>query len=101
MQTSEGEVYRYQGRANFAHQIEEGDRVMAEKCHNVNGGHPVLVDMQKKYLGQVNFANGTATTTGNAIVTGNVVTGSANTIASASSTSVANYNQEVLFKCVK
>ena len=65
-----GTVYRYQGRANFPHQIAEADRRIAEDCKQKNGGKPVIVDLKKKYLGQVDMGGGESRTRINATVTG-------------------------------
>src|SRR3990167_3632158 len=66
-----GTVYRYQGRANFAHQIAEADRMITEDCKARNGGRPVIVDLQKRDLGAVAVDSGQATTRINATATGN------------------------------
>ena len=111
-----GTVYRYQGRANFSHQIAEADRLITEDCKARNGGRPVLVDVQKRDLGVVAASSGQATTrlnatatgntftTGNPFTTGNLfnanVAGTATTTSSGSATAMRNYNQEILYKCV-
>lgn len=99
-----GTVYRYQGRANFPHQIAEADRMIAEDCKQKNGGRPVIVDLRKQYLGQVDIGSGESRT--RAAVTfagaGNYaqITGASRTTSSASGGSLANYNQEIVYKCV-
>ena len=100
-----GTVYRYQGRANFAHQMAEADRMIAEDCKARNGGKPVIVDLQKRDLGVVAFDSGQANTRVNANAAGSPyntnITGTATTTASGSTTVMRNYNQEILYKCVK
>lgn len=99
-----GTVYRYQGRANFAHQIAEADRVITEDCKAKNGGKPVIVDIQKRDLGVVVFDGGQSTTNISANAIGNPynthITGTATTTSSGSTTAMRNYNQEILYKCV-
>ena len=99
-----GTVYRYQGRANFAHQITKADRMITEDCKARNGGIPVIVDLQKRDLGIVAMDSGQATTHINATATGNPystnVTGTATTTSSRGVTALRNYNQEILYKCV-
>jgi hypothetical protein len=99
-----GTVYRYQGRANFPHQIAEADRMIAEDCKLKNGGRPVIVDLKKQYLGQVDMGGGESRTRVNATVTGTgnsaQITGTARTTSADSGGSLANYNQEILYKCV-
>lgn len=99
-----GTVYRYQGRANFAHQFAKADRLMIEQCKNVNGGRPVVVTQQMRDLGMVAMGNSQSTTNLNA--TGNrsgqttYVQGTANTSTFGSAGAMRNMNQEILFKCV-
>ena len=57
-----GTVYRYQGRANFAHQIAEADKMMSEHCAKVNGGRAVIVELQKRDLGTVAMGSSNSTT---------------------------------------
>ncbi len=99
-----GTVYRYQGRANFAHQIAEADRMIMEDCKARNGGRPVIVDLQKRDLGIVAMDSGQATTRINATATSNPyssnVTGTATTTSTGGTTALRNYNQEILYKCV-
>ena len=100
-----GTVYRYQGRANFAHQMAEADRMITEDCKARNGGRPVIVDMQKRDLGIVALNSAQATTRLNATTTGTAyganTTGIATTNSLGSTTALRNYNQEVVYKCVK
>jgi hypothetical protein len=100
-----GTVYRYQGRANFSHQIAEADKLMIEHCLSVNGGKPVVVDLQKRDLGMAVFNSGSSNTTFNGTVTGShnqaYVYGSANTSSMGSASALRNMNQEILYKCVK
>ena len=99
-----GTVYRYQGRANFAHQMAEADRLMTDDCKARNGGRPVIVDLQKRDLGVIAVNSGQASTRLNATAAGNSnstnVTGTATTTSSGSTTAMRNYNQEILYKCV-
>lgn len=99
-----GTVYRYQGRANFSHQITEADRMISEDCRQRNGGRPVIVDLKKQYLGQVDMGGGESRTKINATVTGagnySQLSGTARTKTTGSGGSLANYNQEILYKCV-
>lgn len=46
-----GNVYRYEGRANFGHQLADADRMITEHCQQVNGGRPVILDHQTRDLG--------------------------------------------------
>lgn len=64
-----GTVYRYQGRANFSHQIAEADRMMTKHCQGLNGGRPVIVNVQKRDLGTVVIGNGQSTTNFSATAT--------------------------------
>jgi hypothetical protein len=99
-----GTVYRYQGRANYAFQIEEGDRLMAEDCKARNGGHPVIVDLQKRDMGSVAIGSGTSTTTANVNAYGNrnnaTATGTATTNSVGTVGTSRKVNQEILYKCV-
>lgn len=99
-----GTVYRYQGRANFPHQIAEADRMIAEDCKQKNGGQPVIIDLKKEYLGQVDLGGGESRTRINATVTGTgtnaQISGIARTTSANNGGSLANYNQEILYKCV-
>lgn len=70
------EVYTYQGRANFSHQISEADDKIKEHCKNVNGGSPVIVSRNNQSLGYV--------------VTGNTSTGL---------NAMGNQNQVIQFIC--
>src|SRR5262245_43751048 len=85
-----GTVYRYQGRANFPHQIAEADRLMVEHCAKINGGKPIVVDRQKIFLGTVNMANAQATTSASAVAMGTpnsaTASGSSSTTMSGTST---------------
>lgn len=99
-----GTVFRYQGRANFAHQMSEADKMMSEHCLSVNGGKPVIVDLQKRDLGVVVINNGSSNTIMNGSVSGNRnnanFTGMANTSSFGSASAMRNMNQEILYKCV-
>lgn len=99
-----GTVYRYQGRANFSHQISEADKMIAEDCKARTGGKPVIVDLQKRDLGVIAFDNGQANTRISATATRSAsnadISGTATTTFSGSTTAMRNYNQEILYKCV-
>jgi len=99
-----GTVYRYQGRANFSHQIAEADRMLTEHCKTLNGGRPVIVDMQKRDLGMVTMGSGQSFTHLNATGTGTPYStnlmGTATTTSSGTTSGMRNLNQEILFKCV-
>lgn len=95
-----GDVYRYQGRANFGHQIAEADKMIIAHCARVNGGRPVVLNVQKQYLGDVAIGNSSATTTGSAVASGGIVHASATTTGSGAVSTLRNYNQDVMFKCV-
>lgn len=99
-----GTVYRYEGRANFAHQLAEADRMIIEHCKAVIGGRPIVVNVQKRDLGVVVLGGGQSTTMINATAVGtsNItnVAGTATTHSSGTATGLRNYNQEVYFKCV-
>ena len=100
-----GTVYRYQGRANFAHQIEEADKMLFMHCLSINGGKPIVVDLQKRDLGALVLSNGTSSTTINGTISGNHnlanFSGNANTSSHGSASALRNINQEILYKCVK
>lgn len=100
-----GTVYRYQGRANFSHQIVEADKLITDHCLSVNGGKPVVVDLQKRDLGMEIFNSGSSSTTFNGTVTGSQnqanVYGRANSSSIGSTSALRNMNQEILYKCVK
>ncbi|MEQ1754686.1 MAG: hypothetical protein ABL973_11195 [Micropepsaceae bacterium] len=100
-----GTVYKYEGRANFPHQIAEGDRMITEDCKARNGGHPVIVDLQKSVIGKIDFGSSQSQSTVNATVTGYgngaKVSGAIDTTTSNDSSSIDNVNQVVYYKCVK
>jgi hypothetical protein len=96
-----GEVYRYQGRANFPHQMAEADRMITEDCKARNGGRPQIVDLSKQDLGVITMGGGNSTTNVAGSVTGNTISGVANSTSSGSVSSMRNVNQEILYKCVK
>jgi hypothetical protein len=102
--TGIGTVYRYQGRANFAHQIAEADRVMTEECKKINGGKPVIVTQQMRDLGIVALGNSQSTTnlnaTANQVGSSTYVHGTVTTSTTGSAGGLRNMNQELLFKCV-
>lgn len=99
-----GSVYRYQGRANFSHQIAEADRMLTKHCKILNGGRPVIVDLQKRDLGMVTMGSGQSSTHFNATGTGTPygtnIKGTAMTTSSGTTSGMRNVNQEILFKCV-
>ena len=100
-----GLVYRYEGRANFAHQMAEADRVMIEHCRTVNGGKPVIVSLQKRNIGMGGLANTMTTSqvSGAATVTpgGATLFGSGTGYGTGMVSTMANQNQEILYRCAK
>lgn len=96
-----GTVYRYQGRANFAHQMALADQMIADDCKARNGGKPVIVDLQKVDLGTINMGSAQSTTRLNGTATGNRFNGTAATSTFGGGSAMRNSNQEVLYKCVK
>lgn len=100
----QGAVYRYQGRANFAHQTAEADRMLTEHCKQLNGGRPAIVDLQKRELGVMVMGGSQSHTRVNGNVTGTPnsanFSGVATTNTSGSLSSLRNFNQEIAFKCV-
>ena len=47
------EVYTYQGRANFGHQLELADKMMIDHCSDLNQGRPVIMSRESQDLGYV------------------------------------------------
>jgi hypothetical protein len=100
-----GTVYRYQGRANFAHQIAEADKMMAEHCAQVNGGRPIIVDLEKRDLGTVAMGSSNSTTRINATATTDNsrnqarISGTGNTQTLSSVSMMRNMNQEITYRC--
>jgi len=102
MQLPNGEfAYRYEGRANFAHQQEVADRMMAEHCTSVNGGMAVIVDAQQMVIGAAAFgtSNTSLTGTANGPYQQRTYNATANTTSSGSA--LANKQQQIIFRCVK
>lgn len=95
-----GEVYRYEGRSNFPHQIKRADELMAAMCKDKNGGHPVVVTLQKRDIGYGAMGSGQATTTFSASTYGTNTYGDAQTSAQGYQSALRNQNQEILFKCI-
>lgn len=95
-----GEVYRYEGRANFPHQIKRADEMMLAACAEKNGGKPIVVDLQKRDLGVVALSPAQTNTTLSATTIGSSTYGTANTTAYGSGSGLRNQNQEILFRCV-
>lgn len=100
-----GTVYRYQGRANFSHQIADADKMITDHCKSVNGGRPVIVDLQKVDLGVGVISTGNSNTNINANINGYQnqarVMGNANTTSIGTSSALRNFNQEITYKCEK
>ena len=100
-----GLAYRYEGRANFPHQIAEADRAMAAHCASVNGGRPVIVSLAKRNIGFGGLSNtsGYGTMSGNVmgVPGGATMTGTASGTAMTTGSIMANQNQEILFRCAK
>ncbi|MGC6471822.1 MAG: hypothetical protein ACON4W_02980 [Parvibaculales bacterium] len=72
------EIFTYQGRANFGHQMKAADREMTKHCTEFNGGRPVAVSRTTQDLGYV--------------VAGNTTTGV---------NAMGNQNQIIKFTCEK
>ena len=47
------EIFTYQGRSNFGHQLKAADQKMMAFCENLNGGRPLLFDKKTQDLGYV------------------------------------------------
>lgn len=100
-----GTVYRYQGRANFAHQIAEADKMMAEHCAKANGGRPIIVDLEKRDLGVVAIGSSNSTSRINATATTDStrnqarISGAVNTQTLSSASMLRNMNQEITYRC--
>ena len=102
IQLPNGDVaYRYEGRANFAHQQEVADKMMAEHCIAVNGGSPLIVDLQQKVIGVTTFGNSNSNITGTVSGQYQQRNYNANVSASNSSSGLANKQQQVVFRCAK
>lgn len=102
LQLPNGELaYRYEGRANFQHQHEVADNMMAEHCKALNGGVAVAIDAQQQIIGASTFARSSANA--NATVTGPYQQRSVSGYGSSSgtATTIGNRQQSILFKCVK
>ena len=102
MQLANGDLaYRYEGRANFPHQQEVADKMMAEHCTSVNGGAARIVDAQQSVIGTAAFGNSNTNITGTA--TGPYQQRAYNATASTNSSgsALANKQQYIIFRCVK
>ena len=102
MQLPNGELaYRYEGRANFPHQQEVADKMMAEHCMSMNGGVAIAVDAQQSVIGAAAFGNSNTNIAGTA--TGPYQNRSFNATANTSSSgsTLANKQQYITFRCVK
>ena len=99
-----GTVYRYQGRANFPHQMTEADSLITADCKARNGGKPLIVDLKRRDLGVIATSNGQTNTQFNATATSSFsgidIDGKAKATSTGSTTVMRNYNQEILYKCV-
>lgn len=96
-----GQVYRYEGRANFAHQSVEAERQMAQACQERGGGRPVMVDLSKRDVGVIGISQAQTSGTFNAQTMGSTTTGSSSGYAVGTVGGLRNMNQEILFRCVK
>ena len=76
--------YVYQGRANFPGQMDVADQQMREHCQSLGRSQAVMLDRQLQNVGAVGF--------GNAYSTGYSV--------GINTTTIANQNQQILFRCV-
>lgn len=78
--------------------------MMTKHCQGLDGGRPVIVNVQKRDLGTVVIGNGQSTTNFSATATDSPyatnVSGVARTHSSGSMSGLRNYNQEIMFKCV-
>lgn len=102
MQLPSGELaYRYEGRANFAHQQEVADTMMAEHCASVNGGKPVVVDAQQMVIGAAAFGSSNTSLTGTATGPYQQRTYNATANTTSSGSALANKQQQIIFRCVK
>lgn len=52
-----GKVFRYDGKANFSYQRDEGQRMMTHHCKRYNGGRPVIVSISGSSGGFVKMGN--------------------------------------------
>lgn len=96
-----GTVYRYEGRANFPHQIAEADKVMIAQCQKINGGSPVIVNLQKRTIGMGGIVNSTTTGQVAGTVSGAGFQGTGTAFGTGMVSTMANQNQEILYRCVK
>ena len=102
MQLANGDLaYRYEGRANFPHQQEVADKMMAEHCMSVNGGNAIILDAQQSVIGAADFGSSNTRIAGTA--TGPYQQRSYNATANtnASGGTLANKQQYIVFRCVK
>ena len=98
-----GDVYRYEGRANFPHQMKIADEMLVEHCDNLSGGTPNIVSIEKIDLGLIPIGGGSTTTfDANANTIGNQtgISGTARTT-STEPAMLRNFNQEIHFHCVR
>lgn len=95
-----GLIYKYEGRANFSHQIAKANKLITEDCLKRNGGTPVIVDIKKQDLGMVAIGNANSNSSLNATRLGNSIHGTINTTTTGTTTSLKNTNQEIYYKCV-
>lgn len=99
VQLSNGEfAYRYEGRANFAHQNAEADRMMAEHCRSINGGFPVIVDARQSVVGAARLGQANTTLSGTSTAPGSF---NASATTNSSVNTLANRQQSLLFRCVR
>ena len=96
-----GLVYRYEGRANFSHQFAEADKAMRKTCLEINGGHPVVVSVNKRNLGYVDLGGTQYNETSYATITGIRIAVTTTGTATGGASPMLNQNQEILFKCSK
>ena len=75
--------------------------MMTEDCKAKNGGHPVVVNLEKQDLGVIALGQGQSNTNFSARAAGNAINGTAATSSIGSLTTMRNMNQEILYKCVK
>lgn len=86
------EIYKYEGRANFAHQDAEAERQIIAYCTGKGAKRPVMVGSDSRNLGVVAIGQGNAS----AQMIGNSVFVQGNSQRSY----INNQNQIIYFKCV-
>jgi hypothetical protein len=102
IQLANGDLaYRYEGRANFPHQQVVADQMMSEHCVAVNGGTAVIVDAQQSVIGAAVFGNSNTNIAGTASGPYPQRTYTANARTTSSGSTLANKQQQIIFRCLK